>query len=256
MPIFRSQPAGLALLTLGGTLHDGQVRRVFNGLRRLLTSRRPPAGLVLRLASEGGSVAAAQAVVELVRQLEAETGARVVTVVDDIAVSAAYYVALAGERVFVQPGAVLGSIGTVINRYDLSALARRVGVEDVSVTSDDGKRAGQSMVWSPRFADPQAGAALVEDIHAQFEAWVLERRGLQTLPDVARHAASFSGRMAVQNGLADEEGGTAAAISFLVRELGLARFELLEVDAEASWLARLVQGLPMGGLLARWMGLA
>lgn len=256
MSLFKPQPAGLALLTLSGAIHDGQVRRVFHGLRRVLASRRPPMGLVLRLASEGGSVAAAQAVVELVRQLEAETGARVVTVVDDIAVSAAYYVALAGERLFVQRGAVLGSIGTVIHRYDLSALASRLGVEDASVVSDAGKRAGQSLVWSPAFAQPEAGLALVQDIHAQFEDWVLERRGLAALPDVARHAASFSGRMALACGLADEEGGTAAAIRYLARQVGLQSFRLDELGDEGSWLARLVQGLPMGGLLARWMGLA
>lgn len=254
MTFLGRRPPAVGLMTLSGGIDDACAQTVFAGLRRLLDSGRPVSGLLLRLASQGGSLAAAQAVVELLQQFREETGAIVVTVVDDQALSAAFHVALAGDRLFAQPAAVLGSLGTALQRFDLSGLANRLGVQDVSVASSPGKRAQGSLVCSPLSLLPSAGLALVDDLQAQFVEWALARRQLPVLPAVALDACTFSGRQALQAGLIDELGGTPRGLAYLVQAKSLRRFELVSLSsASGNWLAALLGGLPLGGWLARWM---
>lgn len=244
----------VGLITLSGSIDDACAQTMFTGLRKLLEFRRPVGGLLLRLASQGGSLAAAQAVVELLTQFREETDAIVVTVVDDQALSAAFHIALAGDRLFAQPAAVLGSLGSVMERFDISGLAQRLGVQDVSVASSPGKRAQGSLVCGSVFLQPDAGRTLVGDLQAQFVEWTLARRRLQALPAIALDAGTFSGRQALLDGLIDELGGTSMGLAYLVQTQSLQRFELVSLSsAPGGWLPNVFKGMPLSLWLARWM---
>jgi protease-4 len=266
---FKRRPPIVALMTVSGTLTDASVMAQFRLLRQLATLGRPVAGLLLRVASPGGSLAAAQALAEQLAQLRDETGAQVFTVADDMAASAAFHLLLHGDRVFAQPAAVLGSVGAQVERYDITPLMQSLGVRDLSATSAGNKRAYDRVLTRLPAAGPAAQAApytarqpfdvadeLVADIHAQFVAAVCRLR-----PAVAADAALldgrlFSGRAALQGGLVDELGGTPSALAALVRSTVIERFELITLEPSRGFdpLGMLLSSLPFGRLLGRLLG--
>jgi protease-4 len=100
--------------------------------------------------------------------------------------------------------------------------------------------------------------ALVDDVHAQFADWIRTRRKLDVLPADAADGRMFSGRQALAHGLIDATGGTVAAVTWLAGHLGMGAPRLLHIDAApkgGGLLKTVVERLPLGGLLARLLGL-
>lgn len=98
--------------------------------------------------------------------------------VDDLAASAAYWVASQADQIFANaPTALVGSIGTVMTVYDLSQAAERDGVKVLRFATGPLKGAGTP---GTPVTDEQAAAfqSLVDGAQAHFDAAVRSGRGL------------------------------------------------------------------------------
>ena len=169
-------------------------------------------GLVLRINSQGGSVAATQEVYNAVKRFR-QTGRPVIASMGDIAASGGYYVACAGDEIFANPGTITGSIGVIMRAPNLSGLYEWANIQWNVIKSGQYKDIFSSM-RPMTAAEQRILVNLVRNAYEQFFAAVLENRTIkQSELEQLAQGQIFSGNQAHENGLVDAEGDFEAALA-------------------------------------------
>ena len=207
----------IAIVELEGLIVD-----VDDQVRELRAYRDNPGirAVVLRINSPGGAVAPTQELYGAIRRLR-EAGKPVVASLGAVAASGGYYIAVAADQIYANPGTLTGSIGVVLQMANLNALMKKVGVEYVVVKAGEFKDVGN-------FARPMTAEerrilqALLDDVHGQFIAAVADGRKLDRA--VVRRFADgrvFSGTQAKALHMIDELGGLEEAVEGAATLAGL-----------------------------------
>lgn len=176
--------------------------------------------VVVRINSPGGVVAPTQELHAAIQQLR-EAGKPVVASLGAVAASGGYYVAVAADRIYANPGTLTGSIGVMMQLANLEALLKKVGVDYVVVKAGEYKDLGNiSRAMSPR--ERRVIQALLDDVHGQFVQAVADGRKLEAA-EVRRVADGrvFSGAQALQLQMVDALGGLEDAINGAAELAGL-----------------------------------
>jgi protease-4 len=177
--------------------------------------------VVLRINSPGGVVGPTQEVHQAVRRLR-EAGKPVVASLGSVAASGGYYVAVAADQIYANPGTLTGSIGVIMQMANLENLFKKVGVDYVVVKAGQFKDIGN--VSRPMTAEERRVLQnLLDDVHAQFITAVADGRKLGR-DDVVRFADGriFSGLQAKALRMVDELGGLEDAVNGAATLAGLA----------------------------------
>ena len=198
----------IGLIRLSGAIFDAEPTiNIFKKFEK----RRDIKGIVLRIESPGGSVAAVQEIYEEVLAQQ-KKGKKVIASLGNVAASGGYYVALAAEKIYANPGTLTGSIGVIINIFNFQDLMENWGIELKSIASGKYKTTGSLA----RKMTPEEEALLkelVDNVQLQFVDAVKERRHLsenvlQTLTD----GRVFTGSQAYEAKLIDGLGSLETAI--------------------------------------------
>jgi len=191
-------------------------------------------GVLLRIDSPGGSALASEVIWQALRDL-AQTKPLYVSI-GSTAASGGYYLACAGHQIYVTPGSLLGSIGVVGGKITLGGLYEKIGI---TVYRRSRGPLGD-MFNSVEPFTPQQHAALKQAFKRTYNLFtdrVLAGRG-QRVADINAVAQGrvFSGRQAVDNGLADKIGGFKTALNDLAQEAGLepGRYDIIHLPAPQS----------------------
>ena len=169
------------------------------------------AAVVLRINSPGGVVAPTQELFAAVERVRAAKKP-VVASLGAVAASGGYYVAVAADRIFANPGTLTGSIGVVMQLANVEGLLKKVGVEYVVVKSGEYKDIA-SFARSMKPEERRVLQVLLDDVYGQFVSAVAERRGLdrETVLRIA-DGRLYSGQQALELKMVDELGGLQEAI--------------------------------------------
>ena len=169
--------------------------------------------LIVRIDSPGGTVVGGEALYHYLRRVAERKP--VVAVMGEVATSAAYMAALAGDRIIAREGTITGSIGVIMQTADLTGLLEKIGVKPESVKSTPLKAQPSPFeTFTPKARE--AARDVVLDLYEMFVGMVGERRRLghdQTL--ALADGRVFTGRQAVGNGLIDGLGGELEARAWL-----------------------------------------
>ena len=167
--------------------------------------------VVLRVNSPGGVVAPTQEIFAAIQRTR-KAGKPVVASLGAVAASGGYYVAVAADRIYANPGTLTGSIGVVMQLANLEGLLKKVGVEYVVVKAGAYKDVGNfARTMSPE--ERKMLQALLDDVYSQFVEAVSEGRGLEK-KDVLAFAEGriYSGQQALALKMVDELGGFEEAV--------------------------------------------
>lgn len=214
---FRDGPVGgrayIARLHIDSVIFNDRDR--IEALEDLAGDRRARA-LILRIDSPGGTVVGGEALYRTLRKVAAKMP--VVAVMDGIATSGGYMVAIAADRIFAHEASITGSIGVLFQTAEITELLERIGVSVTSIKSAPLK-AEPSPVTKLTPEVRRATQALVDDMFRMFVDMVAERRKM----DRARalklaDGRVYTGRMALTNGLVDTIGGEPEALAWLRTE--------------------------------------
>ncbi len=191
-------------------------------------------GAVIQLDSPGGSAMASEVIWQAIHQTAQSKP--IYVSVGPMAASGGYYMAVAADKIYVQPESILGSIGVVGGKLALGGLYTKL---DITVT----QRQRGPMAGLFNSADPftpeqrEAVRGMMQLTYDQFVQRVHEGRGTR-LPDVDAVAEGrlFSGKAAVENGMADKVGTLAEAVTDLADELGLkeGEYDVMHLPAPMS----------------------
>ncbi len=165
--------------------------------------------VILRINSPGGSPVQASQINDQIWRLRAKyKNIPIYAVCDEVCASAAYYIAVATDKIYVNPASLVGSIGVLMEGFGLSGLLDKLGVTRRLLTAGDNK--GFMDPFSPMPEDQKAYAlSMLKQIHQQFITAVEKGRGKRLkINDQTFSGLVWTGESAVQQGLADGYGDT------------------------------------------------
>lgn len=187
-------------------------------------------GVVVRIDSPGGSATASEMILIGLRRL-AEIKPVWVSV-GSMAASGGYYAAVGGDRIYVNPSSIVGSIGVVGGKISFGDLLGKGKVRVVERAR--GPRAdmlGGTTQWDD--AQRELVREKMTETYDLFTRRVSEGRDGIDISKVAE-GRLFVGQAAVDMGMADQVGGLDLVIGDLATELGMDTFEIMDFPAPQS----------------------
>lgn len=192
--------------------------------------------VVLLINSPGGSPVQAGIINDEIRRLKALHQKPVYAVVEETCASAAYYIAVGADKIFVDKASVVGSIGVLMDGFGFTGLMDKLGVERRLMTAGENK--GFLDPFSPQTDKQREFAqAMLDQIHQQFIGVVKTGRGnrLKETPETFS-GLFWTGQQAIDMGLADQLGN----VDFVAREIVKAE-ELIDYTRKDNVAERLVK---------------
>ena len=197
-----------ALIDVRGEIAvDGEssAENVISGLRNAFEDAGSQA-VVLRINSPGGSPVQAGLINDEARRLKAKHNKKLYAVCEEMCASAAFYIAVAADEVFVDKASLVGSIGVLMDGFGFTGVMDKLGVERRLLTAGDNK--GFLDPFSPQSDTHKAYAqTMLDQIHKQFISVVKAGRGarLKETPEIFS-GLFWNGQQAIDLGLADRFG--------------------------------------------------
>lgn len=190
--------------------------------------------IVLRIDSPGGSALASEVMWQAARHA-AESKPLIVSV-GGMAASGGYYLASAGDYIFADSSAIVGSIGVVGGKFVLKDLFAKVGL-----TTEEFTRGRNADLFSSNqpFTERQRRMVTnwMRETYEQFTERVMTNRAgkIKDIDAVAR-GRIFIAKQAKDLGMVDELGGIEDAIQYAAKESGLklGEYDVRNVPAPRS----------------------
>ena len=239
----------LRLRIEGTILEDRRLLEVIEEASRDTSAQ----AMLLVIDSPGGSMAGGEALHGALKRFAEKKP--IVALMGGTAASAGYMIAMPAQHVLAREATITGSIGVLLQSFDVSELMARLGVRpDILAT---GPFKAQPNPFQPLTDQGRAEMMRVlEDLHDQFIAIVAAGRRM----DEARvrplaDGRVFTGRQALPLGLIDGIGGEAEARAWLAAQKGVAEAlpvrDLEPRDRVEKFLNRFVGGL-VKTLMTEW----
>ena len=201
---------------------DGIIVDVDDIVRELKGYRENPAvrAVVVRINSPGGVVGPTQEVHDALMRLR-QAGKPVVASLGSVAASGGYYIAVAADQIYANPGTLTGSIGVIMQMANVDQLMKKVGVDYVVVKAGQFKDIGNfSRPMSPD--ERRVLQTLLDDVHAQFIDAVAAGRHLDRAQVVQfADGRVFSGTQAKGLKMVDALGGLEDAVTAAAKLAGI-----------------------------------
>ena len=206
----------VGILEVEGTIVDA--RRMVDQIEDF-RDRSNIKAVVIRIDSPGGGVGPSQEIYTELKQLAKEKP--LIVSMGSVAASGGYYLAVAGERIFANPGTITGSIGVIMSFPNYQELMGKVGIQTEVVKSGRFKDIGSS-TRDFLSADRALLQGVIDDVHMQFVEAISVGRDmpverLQPFVD----GRIFTGRQAKEAGLIDELGTLGDAIKYAAKLSGI-----------------------------------
>jgi len=234
----------IAVLHINGTIIDGESssgglfggggsvgsRTIRNAIEQILKEDMIR-GVVVRVDSPGGSAIASEVMWQGLQRLKEKKPVWVS--VGSMAASGGYYVLAAGDKVFVNPSSIVGSIGVVGGKYSMGELYEKAQVKIVERSR--GPMAGlfgSSEPWGPR------ELALVRDRMTQtYDLFTSRVEAGRPGIDLSKTAEGrlFVGSDAVNLNMADAIGGIDDAVNQLGAQVGISDFDVVHFPPPPSF---------------------
>ncbi len=176
-------------------------------------------GLIVRIDSPGGSAIASESIWLGVNRVAKKKPVWIS--VGSMAASGGYYIAVSGDRIYVNPSSIVGSIGVVGGKYVLGGAYEKLNINVIPRGRGPMASLASTLIpWTPE----QRG--LVRERMAEtYEQFVARVKAGRPDIDISQTAEGrlFSGDKAIAMNMADKIGGIDTAINDLARELNLAK---------------------------------
>lgn len=187
-------------------------------------------GVIVRIDSPGGSATASEVIWQGIRRIAAKKP--VWTSVGGMAASGGYYCAVAGDKIYVSPSSIVGSIGVVGGRMAMEDLYKKVHINVVSRSRGPVAAIFRSTTpWTD--AEREMVRSKMKETYDQFTSRVTAgRKGI----DLATTAEGrlFTGDKAIGLKMADQVGGLEVCIGDLATTLKLDEYDVMQYPGPKS----------------------
>ncbi|MFQ3184876.1 MAG: signal peptide peptidase SppA [Alteromonas macleodii] len=206
IPFIKSDPY-VAIIRLQGTIATSGRALSDRGLADSIEKafRSKPKAVALEISSPGGSPVQSSLICARIRRLANETDIPVYSFVEDVAASGGYWLATAGDEIFVDRGSIVGSIGVISSGFGLTGVLDKIGAERRVYTAGKSKSMlDPFQVEKP--ADVKRIKGLLDDLHVFFKDHVSSRRAGKLVDQDLFAGDIWVGQSSIDVGLADHLG--------------------------------------------------
>lgn len=234
----------IAILHINGTIIDGDStsgglfgggssvgsRTIRNAIESILAEDLIE-GVIVRIDSPGGSAIASEVMWQGIERLKAEKPVWIS--VGSMAASGGYYVLSAGDRVYVNPSSIVGSIGVVGGKYAMGELYDKAKINIVERSRGPmGDLFSSTSEW-----DGNQIAMMRREMTETYDLFASRVEAGRDGIDLSKTAEGrlFVGTDAIELNMADELGGIDDAINGLAAEVGLGDFDVVHFPQPPSF---------------------
>ena len=207
------------------------------------------AGLIVRINSPGGSVAASDTIYHEIMNFKQKRKIPVVAYITELCASGGYYVASASDRIIASPAAVTGSIGVIAMKINLEGLFSKIGVSGETYKSGPKKD-----FWSPfRASTPEEKKMLQDLINRFYERFVAvvyaNRQKLLTEAEVKTLADGriLAAGEALEKKLIDQVAYLDETIGMMKQELNIKQAKVITYARPENFKSNIYSEMPQQG---------
>jgi len=166
--------------------------------------------IILRINSPGGIVAASQEIYDVIKRQKEKKP--IITSMESVAASGAYYIALPSDVIVANPGTITGSIGVIMEWPVLEKLLQKLGIEFEVIKSKEHKDIGSTHRRLSE-KEKQLMQEMVTDVYDQFVDVTVQHRDMPR-DSVLKYADGrvFTGQRAKELGFIDTLGSFDVAV--------------------------------------------
>lgn len=185
--------------------------------------------IVVEIDSPGGVVGPSQEIFAELKKTREEYKKPVVAVSPGLMASGAYYSAVAADKIIVAPGALVGSIGVIMEFANLERLYDWAKISRYTITTGKYKDSGAEY-RSMREDERKLFQDMIDEVWLQFKEAVAQGRNMK-LEEVEPYADGrvFTGATAVKLGFADEVGTVDRAFDLAAELAKIDDYDIYEV---------------------------
>lgn len=207
------------------------------------------AGVIVRINSPGGSVAASDTIYHDLVRFREKRKVPVYAYIMEVGASGGYYVAAAADRIIASPASVTGSIGVLAMKLNADGLFSKIGVVSETYTSGPKKD-----FWSPfRPSSPEEQKMLqgiIDGLFARFIAVVHASRQKQLSEQEIRALADgriMTAGQARAAGLIDETAYLDETIEAMKKALKIEQARVVMYTRPGDFASTIYSGMPVPG---------
>jgi len=192
--------------------------------------------IALQINSPGGSPVQTELIYRRIRHLAEEKKVPVYTFAEDVAASGGYWLACAGDEIYVSENSLIGSIGVVSGGFGFTDAIKKMGIER-RIYAQGKNKAILDPFREERAEDVKILTSAQKDVHESFINLVKSRRGKKLKIEEEDRLFSgefWSGKKAIELGLAD---GSADMYSFIQAKYGK-NIKFVKTMKPKNWLKR------------------
>lgn len=226
-----------ALIEFTGVISEGVIDpdRIIAAIQRGFENKKS-VGVILRINSPGGSPTISDNLYTGIKALRAKYPQKPFMVVTgDVCASGGYYVAVAGDKIFVNQSSIVGSIGVIHMGMGVKSLMEKVGVTPRIITSGD-RKAILSPFEDLKPADREHLQKSLDAIHKRFIEVVREGRGDRLKSQDVFNGLFWAGEEAVALGLVDGIGSVQEVAKTVIGEENIVKYPVRKFDLESLFL--------------------
>ncbi|MDQ0221079.1 signal peptide peptidase SppA [Peribacillus cavernae] len=117
------------------TSAGGYNHRAFMDKLQMAKEDRDIKGIVLRINSPGGGVVESAEIYDKIKEIQKDTKKPVYVSMGSTAASGGYYISAPADKIYASPETMTGSLGVIMQGYNYEELAKKYGVEFVTIKS-------------------------------------------------------------------------------------------------------------------------
>ena len=191
-----------------------------------LSKNKNTKAVIALINSPGGTVVGGETLYKSIKNIAQQKP--IVSVMGEVATSAAYMASLGSNYIFAQKGTITGSVGVLVLTSEITELAKKIGVSTEVIKSGDLKASPSPLEkMTPKAREEME--KIVKEISKNFINLVkIERKLDNNKTQLISDGRIFTGQSAVQLGLIDSIGNIKEAKEYLKTEYNITKLPLLD----------------------------
>jgi protease IV len=179
-------------------------------------------GVIIDINSGGGTPVQASIIHDAIIAFKNKYHKKTIIVGEDFLASGAYYIAVAGDEIYVNPNTITGSIGVIMKGFGFTELLNKLGIERRVYMSGEAKDRLDPFLPQSK-ADLDKANQLLSEVQQNFNRVVLEARRskLHVDPATLFNGDFWPGSVALRLGLVD---GLGNLLDVLDKEFKVTRY--------------------------------
>ncbi|AUJ23912.1 signal peptide peptidase SppA [Virgibacillus dokdonensis] len=203
-------------------------------------------GIILRVNTPGGGVVESAEIHDKIIEIQEQYEKPIYVSMGNTAASGGYYISAPANKVVAHPATVTGSIGVIMEGYDLSGLAEKWGIDFNTIKSGEYK---DILSFSREMTDEEREIlqTMVDDMYADFVNVIVDGRGMsESKVRELGDGRVYTGSQAKENGLVDELGSLDDTIAYMAEDNDFDDVQVVKYNYATGfneWLGMSVQSM-------------